>query len=358
MNFLERNEMLEKIKLDNYNPFINLSASELLNKIEQINELIPKMEDQLQQESDPSKRQIIEVQLADLYQHNSEVFKILFKVHHYNVTVDEICELLDTTPHFIFTFFKSTMDYVKVKQGATYFIKDLIFEPDPENPNKVRLKRDPETGKVLEEAKFFQPFHRKKMFFNTYSLNALLTTSCEVEDSRMFIDLDLRKYFYKEEAQNAIRDFLVENGYSRLIEKTRISRKTKKEEKYYKIESVNQPCSLHVVVEEILIGKIVLYDSKNFKEQIVRNYCKAAHTVHSQQMHRFLNDLDETEFVKFAIPSTSNQNKRPNYRYYAHRVEKNPDLFRIAVAWGTDVKELKKQIFNHIKEFKEEKKSS
>ena len=354
MDLKKRNEMLAKMNINKNNSYTEKSEAELLEKLNQVTEEIHQSEAKIKIETHSEKILELRNNLDALYESNSLIFEVLFIKYGYNVITDEICELLDVSPNYLFLFLKHTFfNYIKVTTGATRFIKKFIFE-DAEG-DYAGLKKDRE-GNVLEEAQFFQAFHRKKLFFKLDFI-AMMLLSCEVADSRIFVDIDLSDYFYRNEAEQAIREFLVREGYSKVIEKKRMNRKTKKEETIYKIESVNKPEYLSTIVPQILTGEIKLMDANHFKEQVVREHCKAAYVVHPQQCQRFLADSERTEFIKFAMPSTSESNKRPNLRYFGYRVAKDPGAFRIAVAWGTDIDVLKKQIFEHIKEFKYEKKS-
>lgn len=355
MDFKKREEMvrlmeniIEKQREEhnaNSNIFTHLSESELLKKLEEVTEEINELELRKSKTKDEAIKALLDDELEVKYEINSMVFEMLFIKYGYNITADDICGLLDIDLSY---FFLSTKYYffnqVKVTTGATRFIKEFIFKEE-----EYGLKRE---NPNLEVAQYFQQFHRKKLFFTKGSVEFMLKSACQIVESRMFLDLDLSKYFYRKEAERAIQKYLLEKGYLKAVIKEVTNRKTKEKVRKEVLEPVPQPGDLFPVVHDIMEGNIELLSISNFKEKVVRNHCKATLKVHDQQVKRFLAKSNEVEFVKFGI---SGRQQKPNMRFYARHTPLEPGHFRIALGWGTDTDELKQELFTLIEEFKEEK---
>lgn len=354
MNLQERKEMINLIPYSEENPYIELSEQELLEKLETITDKIYQLEAQHKASSDRQKRKEIKEELTEYQLENSLVFQVLFKKYNYNVSADEVCELLDMDLHYLFNFGKELLfDDLAVKKplrvttGATQFIKEFIFKG-----YEYGLRQNPTTKKVPKEVLFFRKFHRKKLFFKLESVASLLSFYTEVLDSRIFYDFDLSQYDDPAVAKLEINKFLLENKYSTIVKKEIYNRSTRKRSSVDVLKSVNQACSLFSVTNDILNETIVLQTTSNFKESFIRNYCKASRTVHDQQLVRVLEqNSDVIEFVKLGIRANSSDLRKFNMRYFGREIEPVEEgYYRIPLAWGTDTNELQEKLHEHLTE--------
>lgn len=354
MNLQERKEMIELIPYTEKNPYRDSTEQELLERLEVITDKIYQLEAQHKASSDRKKRKEIKEELTEYQLENSLVFQVLFKKYNYNVSADEVCELLDMDLHYLFNFGKELLfddlavkKPVRVTTGATQFIKDFIFKG-----YEYGLRPNPKTGKVSKEVLFFRDFHRKKLFFKLESVVNLFSFYTEVLDSRMFYDYDLSKYDDQSVAKLEINKFLLKNKYSTIVKKEIYDRSTRTRSTIDVLKSVNQPSSAFAVTDDIFTEKIILQTTSNFKETFIRNYCKASRTVHDQQLVRVLEQNSYTiEFVKLGIRANSSDLRKFNMRYFARQTElPDPNHYRIPLSWGTDTTELKQKLDEHLKE--------
>lgn len=348
MNQQKRKEMINLIPYTPWNPYLELSEQELLNRLEIITTKIHELEDKRKATSDRKIRKEIKAELKEFQHENSLVFQVLFKKYGYNISADEVCELLDMDLHYFFKFGKHNLLFqVKVTTGATQFIKDFIFKDSDE----YGLRRDEKTKEIPEEVLYLQQFHRKKLFFKEESIRLLLNSMCAVVGSRMFLDFDLRRYADHAAAKKEVNKFLLDNGYSKIIKKEIYDRKKRTKSMVELLEAVNQPGSLFAITEQIFNEEIILQTTSKFKESFIRNYCKATYRVHDEQLKRVLEQQDNNiEFIKLGLKSTSSDLMKLNLRYFAREVQPvEANHYRIPLAWGTDTEELTTKLHNHLK---------